>query len=151
MGFHALRPHQLARILDRQIDAVQQRLLAAGGKFTVRVGAEARDFLLREGTNLKYGARHLKRAIDRHLVCPIANLMASSQVGQSDLLSVAYDAENNRLTFARESGKATICAGAPDPAVLAVSAGASAFGLSAVPPAPALSRKPQPLPVPERR
>jgi ATP-dependent Clp protease ATP-binding subunit ClpB len=147
--FRPLRPQQIESILDLELDAVRGRLLVAGGRFTLAVGAEARNFLLREGTDLKYGARHLKRAIDRHLVCPIANLIASSQVGQSDLLSVKYDADSNRLTFAREPGKFTVCTAPADPAVFAAAAPSSAR-LSALAPAPAPSREPEPQPAPER-
>jgi len=39
-----------------------------------------RHFLLQEGTDQRYGARHLKRAIERHVVYPLANLLATDQV-----------------------------------------------------------------------
>jgi ATP-dependent Clp protease ATP-binding subunit ClpB len=149
--FRPLRPAQLESILDLELEAVQQRLLgAARGKFSVRVGSEARNFLLREGTDLKYGARHLKRAIDRHLVYPIANLIASSQVRQSDLVSVGFDAETNRLTFAREPGEMTMAAVSPDSCVLAAAAASEPVGVSAFGPAPALSMEAQPCAASER-
>src|SRR5437899_2321074 len=44
-----------------------------------RVTPQARAYLLREGTDLKYGARYLKRAIERHIVYPLANLLATEQ------------------------------------------------------------------------
>ncbi|HVB34012.1 MAG TPA: AAA family ATPase [Patescibacteria group bacterium] len=147
--FRPLRARQLESILHLELGAVERRLTSgARGKFTVRVGPEARDFLLREGTDLKYGARHLKRAIDRHLVCPIANLIASSQVLRADLLSVGYDAGSNRLTFAREPGKAAACPSPAVPAILAASAASSPFGIPAVAPvrAPSLEAEPRPAP-----
>ena len=57
---------------------------------------EAKDFLLLEGTDLKYGARHLKRAVDRHLVHPMSNLIATGQVRGGDLLRVDYSPASAR-------------------------------------------------------
>ena len=69
--FHPLRPVQLEQILDIELAMVQRRVLdTARGQFLFRVTPAARTFLLQEGTDLKYGARHLKRAIERHVVYP---------------------------------------------------------------------------------
>ena len=65
--------------------------------------AGAKEYLLREGTDLKYGARHLKRAIERHLVHPLSNLIATEQVRGGDLIRVDYDAAHCRLTFFKEA------------------------------------------------
>ncbi|HVB98659.1 MAG TPA: AAA family ATPase [Candidatus Dormibacteraeota bacterium] len=149
--FRPLHPPQLESILDLELGAVEQRLLAsARGKFSLRVGAEARRFLLREGTDLQYGARHLKRAINRHLVYPIANLIASSQVLQSDLLSVEYDAGRNCLTFSRDPGKATLPPAPADSGVFAASA-ANSCGACAAAPSPAFTAQTEPHPAPERQ
>ena len=79
--FHPLRSEQLEQILEIELGMVQQRVLeTAKGRFLFRVTQPARDFLLREGTDLKYGARHLKRAIERHVVYPLASLLATEQV-----------------------------------------------------------------------
>src|SRR2546429_2885657 len=70
--FHPLRREQLERILEIELTMIQQRLLETPrGHFVFRATQAAKDFLLREGTDLKYGARHLKRAIERHLVYPL--------------------------------------------------------------------------------
>ena len=76
--FHPLRSQQLEQILEIELGMVQQRVLeTAKGRFLFRVTQPARDFLLREGTDLKYGARHLKRAIERNVVYPLASLLAT--------------------------------------------------------------------------
>ena len=67
-----------------------------------RVTPEARAHLLREGTDLKYGARHLKRAIERHIVYPLANLLATEQVRMGDVLCIDSDASEGRLVFQKE-------------------------------------------------
>ena len=68
-----------------------------------RLPIPAKDFLLREGTDMKYGARHLKRAIDRSLVHPLSNLIATEQVRGGDLVKVDYDGDQERMTFFKEA------------------------------------------------
>jgi hypothetical protein len=67
------------------------------------VTPEARALLLREGTDLKYGARHLKRAIERSLVHPLSNLVASGQVHGGDFLRVDLDTDQQALNFIKEA------------------------------------------------
>src|SRR4030081_797213 len=95
--FHPLKREQLQEVLDIELGHVQQRVLdTANGQFLFRVTPEAREYLLREGTDLKYGARHLKRAIERHIVNPLANLLATEQVRMGDVLSIDWDASEGR-------------------------------------------------------
>jgi hypothetical protein len=68
----------------------------------------AREFLLRDGTDLKYGARHLKRAIERHLVYPLANLLSTDQIRLGDILCIDWDSERPALSFSREAEDAAI-------------------------------------------
>jgi len=98
--FHQLRPEQLEEILDIELAAVQQQVLDAGRvPFMFRVMPEAKAFLLREGTDLRYGARHLKRAIARHVVSPLANLLASAQVELGDMVCIDWDRDARCLVF----------------------------------------------------
>jgi ATP-dependent Clp protease ATP-binding subunit ClpB len=52
---------------------------------------------------MKYGARHLKRAIDRTLVHPLSNLIATDQIRGGDLIRVDYDTAQSRMTFFKEA------------------------------------------------
>jgi hypothetical protein len=63
---------------------------------------EAKQFLLKEGTDPRYGARHLKRAIERHLVFPLANLVATGQVKLGDFVRVDMASEN-QMIFVKEA------------------------------------------------
>ena len=123
--FHPLHKEQLQEVLDIELGQVQQRVLdTAKGQFLFRVTPAGRDFLLQEGTDQRYGARHLKRAIERHVVYPLANLLATDQVNLGDLVCIDWDKTNNRLTFAREGEGALV-----EPA--ARRAGAAAAGAEA--------------------
>ena len=107
--FRSLKEHHLRQILDLELQAVQDRIMAsAGTKFVFRCTDAAKDMLLKEGIDLKYGARHLKRAIERFLVYPLSNLVATEQVGLGDLVNVDLNTENGRLIFSKRSGGALI-------------------------------------------
>ena len=154
--FHPLQEEQLEQILEIELGMVQQRVLeTAKGRFLFRVTPDARAFLLREGTDLKYGARHLKRAIERHLVYPLASLLATEQVALGDVLSIDWDECERRLVFLKEAEGALIPVAAPAPSVAAHAAGLSdgrsvvipAATAAAEPPVPpALLRPPAPRP-----
>jgi ATP-dependent Clp protease ATP-binding subunit ClpA len=107
--FHSLRREQLQEVLDIELGQVQQRVLdTANGQFLFRVTDAGREFLLKEGTDQRYGARHLKRAIERNVVYPLANLLATDQVSLGDLVCIDWDQSHNQLTFVREGEGALI-------------------------------------------
>ena len=101
--FHPLKKEQLQEVLDIELGQVQQRVLeTAKGQFLFRVTGPGKEFLLQEGTDQRYGARHLKRAIERHVVYPLANLLATEQIHLGDLVCIDWDRDQDRLTFIRE-------------------------------------------------
>ena len=109
--FHPLQRDQLQAVLDIELAMVQKRVLdTATGKFLFRVTDSGRDFLLSEGTDQRYGARHLKRAIERYLVYPLANLLATQQVRMGDLVRVDWDGVHKELNFVREKEGAIVTA-----------------------------------------
>jgi ATP-dependent Clp protease ATP-binding subunit ClpB len=98
--FHPLNREQLAEVLHIELALVQKRVLETqGGQFLFRVSDAGREFLLSDGTDQRYGARHLKRAIERHLVFPMANLLATGQVKAGDLLCIDWDPRVGGLVF----------------------------------------------------
>jgi ATP-dependent Clp protease ATP-binding subunit ClpA len=103
--FKPLGENELRRILDLELSQVQQRILFSPIEktFVFTVSDSGKSFLLSEGINVKYGARHLKRAIERLLVHPLSNLMATSQVSAGDWIEADYDVEQNCLFFTKEA------------------------------------------------
>jgi len=121
--FHPLRQEQLEEILEIELGMVQQRVLDTGrGQFLFRATPAARRFLLQEGTDFKYGARHLKRAIEKYVVYPLASLLATEQVRFGDLLVVDWDGKTMHLSFQKEGEGAVV----PVPTKLMRGAGAQA-------------------------
>ena len=102
--FRALTEGDLRQILDIELNEVQNRILTSqvNRQFAFRCTPESKEFLLREGTDLKYGARHLKRAIERHRVFPLSNLIATGQINQADIIKVDLNDERDKLIFSRE-------------------------------------------------
>jgi ATP-dependent Clp protease ATP-binding subunit ClpA len=116
--FHQLHRQQLEQVLDIELTMVQQRVLeTAKGQFLFRVTDSGRDFLLQEGTDQRYGARHLKRAIERHVVYPMANLLATEQVHSGDLICIDWEKTHTNLTFVREGENVAMPVRRADPAL----------------------------------
>ncbi len=103
--FRPLCEADLRKILTLELNIVQQRVFssATGAPFVFSLTDSAKDYILREGTDLKYGARHLKRAIDRGLVHPLSNLIATEQIRGGDLIRVDFDPIECRLNFYKEA------------------------------------------------
>jgi ATP-dependent Clp protease ATP-binding subunit ClpA len=142
--FHPLRREQLEQVLEIELGQVQQRVLeTAKGQFLFRVAPAGRDFLLQEGTDQRYGARHLKRAIERHVVYPLANLLATEQVHLGDLVCIDWNKEQDCLTFTREGENLALPARKPEPAVATRTVPARS-GKSADAPGVALNPEPTP-------
>src|ERR1700731_4251425 len=141
--FHPLRREQLERVLEIELGQVQQRVLeTAKGQFLFRVTDAGRDFLLREGTDQRYGARHLKRSIERHVVYPLANLLATEQVHLGDLVCIDWNKQQDCLSFVREGENLAIPARKAEPVIPARTAPAK-NGKSAD--APGVTLSPEPL------
>ena len=95
--FKTLRDEHLEKILEIELGMVQQRILMAAGanQFVFNCTPEVKAALLKEGTDPRYGARHLKRAIEKNLVFPLANLVATGQVKLGDFVRVDLMADGN--------------------------------------------------------
>jgi ATP-dependent Clp protease ATP-binding subunit ClpA len=91
--FRPLGPAELRGILDLELELLRGRINQATGATSVNLelSAEVEDFILHEGTDARYGARHLKRTLERLLVQPLANLIATGQIQTADSVQVELD------------------------------------------------------------
>jgi len=107
--FRTLRSEHLTQILEIELGMVQQRILQATGnnQFVFSCTPRVKEFLLKEGTDPKYGARHLKRAIERFVVFPLANLVATGQVKLGDFIRIDMDS-TGKMTFVKEAEGALV-------------------------------------------
>ena len=105
----ALIKSKVGGILDLELCALQKRIMrSARTKFFFGCSDSVKELLLCEGTDSRYGARHLKRSIERLLVMPMSNLVASGQVCLGDRISVDLDQNGSDISFARRSEGTTI-------------------------------------------
>jgi ATP-dependent Clp protease ATP-binding subunit ClpB len=102
--FHSLGEAELRQIVDLELVAVEDRIHGATGArgIELAVGNTAKDYLLHEGIDARYGARHLKRAIERLMVHPVSRLIATGQLEGNDRLVVEFDSQLSRLVFMKE-------------------------------------------------
>jgi ATP-dependent Clp protease ATP-binding subunit ClpB len=102
--FHPLKRSDLDEVLEIELKEVQKRVLDSTTRpFSFRITSEAREFLLQEGTDQRYGARHLKRAIERKVVCPLSRLLATGQVHRGDVLLIDRHDGDEGLVFMTEA------------------------------------------------
>jgi len=102
--FRTLTREHLRKIVDLELNEVRDRILASqsGRQFILHCSEPAKEFFLDEGTDLRYGARHLKRAIERYLVFPLSNLIATGQIELGDLIKADLNPGTKKLRFTRD-------------------------------------------------
>ena len=108
--FRSMKDQDIRQILELELDAVQERImLSAETPFGFECSGSAKEMLLKEGIDHRYGARHLKRAIERSLVFPLSNLVSSGQIGLGDLVYVDADPGTGELTFSKRHSEMLAC------------------------------------------
>ncbi len=105
--FRTLRPEHLEQVLELELDKVQRRISSAAGQshFTFHCSPEVKKWLLKEGTDPRYGARHLKRVVEREIVFALANLVATGQVASGDCVEIVLKADGTLLFEKPAPGK----------------------------------------------
>jgi ATP-dependent Clp protease ATP-binding subunit ClpB len=113
--FRSLTEEALRRILELEIQRIQYRVLETGCiRFQLSCTAEVKDFLLVEAFDRRYGARPLKRAIERHLIIPLSNLIATDQISSGDVIRVDFDERSCELCFRKPRTLPTVTPSAPN-------------------------------------
>jgi ATP-dependent Clp protease ATP-binding subunit ClpB len=103
--YRPLNQHHLLEIVDLELQAVQDRIMhSAGAKFVLQYSDAAKDLMLREGLDFRYGARHIKRSIERLLVYPVSSLIATGQMQSGDVVQVDVNRKTGKLAFMKYAG-----------------------------------------------
>jgi len=112
--FHPLKRDELDEVLEIELGQVQQRVSDSTARpFLFQITNKGRQFLLQEGTDQRYGARHLKRAIERYVVSPLARLLATAQVRPGDVLIIDRHPGEKGLVFLKDTNQQSFCAQMP--------------------------------------
>ena len=113
--YRPLKHYHLRQIVDLELQAVQDRIMhSVEAKFVLQCSDAAKDLLLREGLDFRYGARHIKRSIERFLVYPLSNLIATGQMQSGDVVFVDTGDEKSKLVFMKYPGGSPVN-GMPQP------------------------------------
>ncbi len=97
------RPH-LFQILDILLTQIHHRSLRCAEPFLLEITPSAKAYLVEKGTDVQYGARPLKRLVEKEVVTNISNLICSDQIRKGDLITV--DCRQENLVFQKETGAA---------------------------------------------
>jgi ATP-dependent Clp protease ATP-binding subunit ClpA len=97
----------LCQILDLELNKLQDTVFENKGEksYMFAVSEDARQEILQRGTDAKYGARYLKRALKRYLIDPLAQLVCAGQVKAGDM--VLLDFKNGAFDMFVELEKLT--------------------------------------------
>jgi len=108
--FHQLTKEQLAKIIDLQLNQLKKRI--SDRHIDIVLTQSAKDQLLKEGYDPAYGARPLKRAIQREIETPLARLILKGEVRDGQGLLAGLDSTRGELTFAPQPASTGGSAGA---------------------------------------
>ena len=102
--FHSLSEEHLMKIVDIQLERLRARLLDR--QIRIELGPEAQRHLVRIGYDPAYGARPLKRAIQKHIETPLGFLLLEGKVRDGQSVRIDYDREGEKLVFNERPGTA---------------------------------------------
>jgi ATP-dependent Clp protease ATP-binding subunit ClpB len=102
--FRPLGKDQIERIIELQFQQVMKRL--AERQVTIELSAAAKALLFREGYDPAYGARPMKRAIQRLIQDPLALKILAGEVRPGDSVTADVDSKSGEMVFRRKSAKA---------------------------------------------
>ncbi len=100
--YQTLKQENLFSILDILINQVHHRSLLCAEPFLLEITQEAKQNLVELGTDIQYGARPLKRVVEREIVTPISHYICSDQIRKGDLITI--DFEEGDYVFRKETG-----------------------------------------------
>ncbi|MGI4804836.1 MAG: hypothetical protein ACRYFL_08710, partial [Janthinobacterium lividum] len=95
--FNSLGKDEIFKIIDIELSALFNRVHALG--YDVKLTLAAKEFIADKGYDSQFGARPLKRAIQKYLEDPIAEEILKGELTEGALMEVDYDAEAKQITI----------------------------------------------------
>jgi ATP-dependent Clp protease ATP-binding subunit ClpC len=93
--FNSLSREDIHKIIDIELNSLYGRINGLG--YTIRVSDEAKDFISDKGYDVQFGARPLKRAIQKYLEDPLAEEIIRSNLSEGDIIDVDFDKEKEEI------------------------------------------------------
>ncbi len=94
--FNSLEREDIRKIIDIELQGLYQRVESLGYK--LELTDEARDFIASKGFDIQYGARPLKRAIQKYLEDEMAEVIIQASISEGDIIKVDFDKEHEKIT-----------------------------------------------------
>ena len=101
--FNALEREDIHSIIDIELEKLLKRILDLG--YTLNLTPEAKDYIADKGFDKKYGARPLKRAIQKYIEDALAEEIVNSNLTEGDSIDMDYDTKNDKLTISIQKGE----------------------------------------------
>jgi len=101
--FNTLTRDDIHKIIDIELKGLYERVTTLG--FGIKLSEEAKDYVLDKGYDIQYGARPLKRAIQKYLEDPMAETIIKSALVEGDTMLVDFDKENEEVTVTIQKKK----------------------------------------------
>ncbi len=106
--FNSLEKEDIRKIIDIELKGLYQRVESLGYK--LELSEEAKDFIAAKGFDVQYGARPLRRAIQKYLEDEMAEVIIQASISEGDAIEVGFDKENEQVTtrivkFPKKGGK----------------------------------------------
>jgi ATP-dependent Clp protease ATP-binding subunit ClpC len=104
--FNTLTKTEIHKIIDIELKGLFERVFTLG--YTIKISPAAKDFITDKGFDINFGARPLKRAIQKYLEDPMAEVIIRSTIKEGDIIMVSYNKKKDQLAIKVEKGKKAI-------------------------------------------
>ena len=101
--FNALEREHIHQIIDIELSKLYKRIKGIG--YTLKLSEDAKDYIAEKGFDKQYGARPLKRAIQKYIEDALAEEIVNSNLEEGDTICMALDKEKNELTIKIEKSE----------------------------------------------
>ena len=93
--FDPLEREDIHKIIDIELKGLYKRILDLG--YTMKVSAKAKDFIVDKGWDIQFGARPLKRAIQKYIEDELAEEIIKTNLDEGDIINIDFDAKKEKI------------------------------------------------------
>jgi ATP-dependent Clp protease ATP-binding subunit ClpC len=101
--FNSLSNEDIHKIIDIELKSLFKRIVDLG--YNIQLTNDAKDFIANKGYDPKFGARPLKRAIQKYLEDPLAEQIINADLKEGDTIKVSFDKKAEELKFSNTKAK----------------------------------------------
>jgi ATP-dependent Clp protease ATP-binding subunit ClpC len=113
--FNSLGREEISKIIDIELKGLYDRVSTLG--YSLKISTPAKDFIADKGFDVQYGARPLKRAIQKYLEDPMAEVLIRAPGSEGDIISVGLNQKKDEITIKVRKAKIVLDDEAPESSV----------------------------------